>query len=588
MPPFFALHTQTRTLPSLMSPFSPPARTPIAATLQRHPRLTLAFLLILYAAMVAAIATIKLFWFDELVTLHIARLGSPSAIWHALALGTDPNPPFTHLAVLTSTTLFGLSTIAVRLPSILAVFIALISLWIFLRRRLPVLWTAAGLLFFMSTRGFDYAYDARSYAFLLGSSMAALALWTASLDRPRSWAAPLGIAAALAIGLSSNYYGVIAFFPIAIGETIRSLQLRKFNPRIWLALAVGALPLPFYLPLIRTGIATYAPHAWNKTNPSILFFAYAEIVEFIFWPILALALAAAIKHSVKHPGTRNKTTGALDQYPGGLGEDLGGPSFAPSAKGGLRSVNSPTIVSRLSGMKDVPHHPHLPLHELAAIATLILYPFLGYLIAIAGAGMISPRSVVPVCLGCAILAAHACSRLFAINGRVAPLILATLFVFATARQYACGLVLHQQRKAFFSIRDSLPTTGPIVVSDSLITLPLDYYATPQLRSRLIFPLDFDIIHRFQLDDSGERNLWAGRTTAFTARIIPYSALNIDQPLTIIAPDDRTDWLLYTLASHRVALTPQPRPAAWDQLDGVFTSLAHNDARIFTSSGIIKP
>ena len=554
--------------------------TSVAATLQRHPRRTLAFLLALYVAMVTPIAAIKLFWFDELVTLHIANLGSPRAIWHALALGTDPNPPFTHLAVLACTRLLGHSSLAVRLPSILAVAIALIALWIFLRRRLPVLWCAAGLLCFMATRGFDYAYDARSYAFLLGSSIAALTLWTASLDRPKSILLPTAMALALAIGLSSNYYGALAFFPIAIGEAIRTAQSRKLDPRIWLALAIAAIPLFFYLPLIHTNIAQYAPHAWNRTNPSLLYFAYAEIVEFIFWPILALSLAAAIKPFIMN-----------HKSPGNPSTNPAVPSFAPFAKDGLHSNNAPTKILRLAGMKDVPHPHPLPLHEKAPIATLILYPLLGYLVARLGAGMIAPRCVVPVTLGCAILAAHACNRLFKINGRIAPLILALLFVYATARQYACGLVLHQQRTAFFTIRDTLPTNTPIVISDSLILLPLDYYATPHLRSRIIFPIDFDAIHRFEPDDSGERNLWAGRNSVFTARIIPYSELNIHQPLTVISPDDPTNWLLWSLEHDGATITPQPRPDQWDHLLGVFTNLAHDDARIFTSTpprAIIKP
>lgn len=113
----------------------------------------------------------------------------------------------------------------------------------------------AGVLAFMATRGFDYAYDTRSYAPMMGFAMASLALWIIAADAA-GWkrvAALAGLAVALAAGVSSNYYGVLAFFPIGVGELVG----RRWRPGIWFAMLVASLPLMVYLPLIRHNIAEF-------------------------------------------------------------------------------------------------------------------------------------------------------------------------------------------------------------------------------------------------------------------------------------------------------------------------------------------
>ncbi len=178
-------------------------------------------------------AATRLLWVDELITLGIARQGSLSAIWHALALGADPNPPLTHAAVLLSTRLFGQSALAIRVPSILAMLLTIVALWSILRRWLQPTYAALGVLAFMATRGFDYAYEARSYAALTGFSLAALAFWLSSTPAPARATPParpeslIGMALCLAAALSSNYYGVLAWFPIA---TRRSRPHRALTP----------------------------------------------------------------------------------------------------------------------------------------------------------------------------------------------------------------------------------------------------------------------------------------------------------------------------------------------------------------------
>ena len=98
---------------------------------------------------------------------------------------------------------------------------------------------------------------------------------------------------ALALGLSSNYYGILAFFPIAIGETVLTIRTRRIYPATWLALAAAALPLLAYLPLIHHNIAEFTPHAWNRPRLDMLSDSYLILFEGILWPVLGFALYLA-------------------------------------------------------------------------------------------------------------------------------------------------------------------------------------------------------------------------------------------------------------------------------------------------------
>jgi hypothetical protein len=394
----------------------------------------------------------------------------------------------------------------------------------------------------MATRGFDYAYDARSYAPLMGFAMAALALWFASCDsvaaQPgwRRFTTLTGMAVALALGLSSNYYGVLAFFPIALGEAALTLRTRRIRPGVWIAMALAALPLLAFLPLIRHNIAEFTPHAWNRPQAGMLAESYFELVEGVFWPVLGFGLFAAWRH------WRRPTRHVKQSSPGSA----------------------------------------LQPHQIAAVSVLIFYPVLGLLVAAAGAGMVSPRCVVPVCCGFGIAGALLASHIFGASPRAGTTILAIALLWVVARESACAFVLSQQRAAFYVLRDEVarqPSSQPIVVGDSLFVLPLAHYSADDVRARIVFPIDFDAIHRFEPDDSGEQNLWAGREGLFPVRIVAYdSSAFVGRDLTLIARP--TGWLAQTLARDGFDLGQPDDNPAWQGLGGVFTPLAHEDTRLF--------
>jgi len=486
----------------------------------------------IFCAIVFFEAHYKLLWGDEFVTYWIGQQRSFHGIWNALAAGADPNPPLMHVLNWGSTSLFGSTPVAIRLPSILGVALAFVSLWAIICRYAAPVYAASGCLLLMTMRGFDYAYDARSYGLLLGFATAALAAWifaNESTGRPRRIFWLFAMALALACALSSNYYGVLAFFPIAAGELTLLRRTRTFKVGPWLAMLVASLPLLAYRGLIRANIAEFGPHAWNKPQLSMLAESYFVLVEGIFWPILVLAIILLWR----------------------------------------RKRNKPLRPSQL------------PAEVTVALWVALAYPILGYVIAFLGAGMISARCVIPVCAAFALAGAILLPRLA--SRRAATLVLCGLIFWVGAREAACAYLIRQQRHAFLRLRDHIERTAApgetVVVSDSLTLMPLYWYSSPGLRSQIVFPIDFDLIHRFASEDSGEQNLWAGRHGVFPAAI--------DKPAALIPPAaesilvaDPNGWLAKTLQSEGFTLQQDPANVAWEQLGGVFTGLAHDETRVF--------
>jgi 4-amino-4-deoxy-L-arabinose transferase-like glycosyltransferase len=196
--------------------------------IDRHPGGAFLLLTGFYAVVVLLLSSVKLLWLDELITLHIARLGSLSAIWKALGHGADPNPPLTHLLVLASMRLFGEHEFALRLPAMIGYWIGMAALFQFLRRSVSGTWALAAVFMSMSMAAFQYSYESRSYGIFYGLAMLAVYCWSYAVDaaKPpsRRWSALIGMVVALAAGISTSYIAVLAFLPIAAGELIVSLH----------------------------------------------------------------------------------------------------------------------------------------------------------------------------------------------------------------------------------------------------------------------------------------------------------------------------------------------------------------------------
>lgn len=465
-------------------------------SIDRHPTRVLLFLTAVYAVMALSLASIRLMWFDEFITFYIAKLGSAHAIWQALARGADPNPPLMHLLVMWCIRLFGDGPISVRIPALLAGWLGFASVYWFLRPRVGAASAATGVSFAMATFALNYSYESRAYALMLGFAAFSLVVWRWAVEgRHKTWASVL-LAVVLAAGISSNYYDVLAFFPIAAGELVRLIERRRIEFRVWLALIAGGLPILLYKPLIDGAVARFAPYAWNRPRAETITDSYVLMIEVILWPALALLAAGAIAWFVQRRRHENQS-------------------------------------------------PVLPHHELVAVVVQMAYPFVAYVIAVVRAGMLSPRFVLPICYGFAIAVAVTGRRLFARRTVATFALLLVCFSWAIARAGVNGWDLVTQKYAFYRVRDSLPAGKTLAVTDALLTTPLYYYSSPDIRRRIVVPLDFDAIRKYKGEDSPEQNLWGGRGMVWPMPVVSLHDFERSTPdyFIVSTPDN---WLVRKL------------------------------------------
>lgn len=557
------------------------AGTSVESRIDVAPGTVFVWLSVLYFVSVLGLSSCKLLWLDELITLHIARLSGPSAIWAALARGADPNPPGTHILVHACRALFGEREFALRLPAMVGYWVGLFCLFQYLRRRLPGTWAIGGVLLSMTMAAFEYSYESRSYGIFYGLAMMAFYCWSRAVDgrasRTARTIALIGMVFALAAGISTNYFAVLAFLPIAIGEATRTVRvagdrglsvralLSALDLRIWMGIAVALTPLLAYRPLIERSIAQFAPYAWNKVSLGQVTDSYTEMVETVLWPILALFVLSATVYFVGQQIAPMCTACRMRVLPGWVKPLVGRP------------------LPRLA----------IPVHEAAGVLGLMAYPFLGYIIASIRGGMLSPRFVIPVCFGFAIAATLLAFQLFGRLRHGGLVFVCFLLAWFLSRESVIGYWYEEQTQCFYKVLDDLPEAesavpagAPIVLPDPLFALTFCHYAPKEVASRVVFPVDFPAVRKFRGDDSPEENLWAGRDLLYELKVEPLADFeNSAHQYLMIAGDG--NWMLQDLAHHHFKTTRLPINTRAAAIGG-FTPLARGVPAFYTASWDEEP
>jgi Dolichyl-phosphate-mannose-protein mannosyltransferase len=563
-------YLQLRPVPVVEPPTSRQPR--ISAWIDRYPGRAFFALTAFYVAVVFILSSVKLLWLDELITLHIARLGSVSAIWHALAHGADPNPPLTHMLVLACMRLFGEHEFALRLPAMIGYWIGMLALFQFLRRWVSGTWALAGVAMSMSMAAFQYSYESRSYGIFYGLAMLAVYCWGRAVDpttsSTRRWLALLGMVAALAAGISTSYFAVLAFFPIAAGEIALTLErwrqagwredsfLRSIQLRIWTGMAIAATPLLLFRSLIQHAIAEFGPHAWNKVSFDQVSDSYTEMVEYILFPLLALLLFAIVILVLSR--------------------------FCAHCRASIR----PRWIGSLATEQAYFKCSRLPFHQAVAVFSLMAYPILGYLVASIHGGMLSPRFVIPVCFGFAIAGTMACYRIFGHMRFAAVTLLLLCTVWFCVRESVIAYWYSEQKQCFYKVVDRFPIAefpdGPIAIPDPLLALTFRHYAPPSLAARVVFPVDFPAIRHDRGDDSPEQNLWAGRNSIYHLPIVTLASLQHSAGKYVIVTHDQ-NWMLQDLLQHRYPIQRLDINTRATAIGG-FTPLSHGPPVFYSAAG----
>jgi hypothetical protein len=208
---------------------------------------------VLYFADTLQRASLKDFWFDEIISILLCRLPSFGATWAAVMHGVDFNPPLFYLLMRAGQHFSGEGLIASRLPAIVGFWIFGICLYLFVSHRLGRILGCVAALFPVFTLAHTYAYEARPHGAVLGWCGLMLVCWQRAREGRNLSIWTLGFGLSWLAALLTHVYAVYLLVPF-LGIEVLSVKKRwRLHAGVLGALFIApACVLPLYLRMSRT------------------------------------------------------------------------------------------------------------------------------------------------------------------------------------------------------------------------------------------------------------------------------------------------------------------------------------------------
>ena len=430
----------------------------VAKALDRWKYMLLLVCTACYAFISCYQANRKLFWFDELFTVHVSRLPSLRLIWDALINGADFNPPLLYVFTHFSEAIAGPGPVGARLPAIVGFWIFCLCLFRFVSIRSSALAGFISMGFPLITTVYLYAFEARSYGLVLGFCGLGLISWQAltTTQKGRFWLA-LALFASLSGALLTHGYAFLLFVPFVAGELVRTIFRRRVDWIVWTALITASSAMLAFIPILRSlrallGIGEVLVPTATKLAQSYdsLLGPAATFTMFVLGMICMdfLARRSAADHDVapKKQGTQQR-------------------GFQP--------------------------------HEKVAVVAFLTIPVFSYLAArLSGAPMMDRYSLATVAGVAVLLGVAAAKR--AITGLLVLSVLSALlarqflnFAGGVAMKEPAGGLMISTVQGIFNQRYYFMSSGeddklPIVLLDTWEWATTFFYAPPEVASRLIY------------------------------------------------------------------------------------------------------
>ena len=240
-------------------------------------------------------AIVKPFWFDEMCTLIVSRLGSMTQVWDALKAAADSNPPVFYALTRLAHAVVPDEHVAYRLPSILGAIIVIASLYVSLSGKVDRFSALVGSTFVLCTPLASYAYEARPYALMLAAVSIAIAAW---FRADKSSVYPLVLAVALALAVSLHYWAMLVWPPFVLAELAFFVVHRRLRTSVWLALATGAIPLLLWRPLMTSLRQYYSDNFWARPSLMQVFESHDWLFKVAgywgWWMAMAVTIAFVV------------------------------------------------------------------------------------------------------------------------------------------------------------------------------------------------------------------------------------------------------------------------------------------------------
>jgi hypothetical protein len=190
-------------------------------------------------------------WMDEVMTLWVIRMPGVAAIYHALTLGGQYEPPGHPVLLYVWAKIAGYSYLAMRLPSIVALLVAALAMFALVRRYLSYGVAVAALILTFCPPLFQYALQARPYALTVACFALALLLWDDLQRSPRSLWRLGGIVLLLSAAIALHFYCTLYLVSFGLIELLYECYARRWRPQVWVALLLAGASVAFWLPLAR-------------------------------------------------------------------------------------------------------------------------------------------------------------------------------------------------------------------------------------------------------------------------------------------------------------------------------------------------
>lgn len=445
-------------------------------------------------------ARAKPFWHDEIYTVLHSQLPSLQAMWSAGLDGIDLSPPLNTWITRLVHRAAGVGHVATRVVPMAGFLTMTLATFALLRRRTNTPTALAGALLPCFTAAYRYAYEARGYGLMVGLFAIALYAWSEAARGHRRTLHGAFLAIALAASVWNHYYGVLAFVPIVLGESVRAVRRRRIDGAIAAALGASILAT---LPLLSlAGAARTQAHSfWSPAALGDV----GTVYRFLFGSLAdrPLLTGAAVLAGIVLLGRRRKGVTALRQ---------------------------------------------VAVHEAVAFASALLIPVFGILLGLVVTGVFVPRYAMPAVVGASILFPLAVWRTNT-KGGIAELFLcgflAVTFGSSMGASVVSPPVFQDPYLSRPLLQRAVTTEAQVVSASSLQFLQYWYYSPTPQKGRLRYLADPEEALRYMGSDTIDRGYLALRR---------WTAVPIDPFDDYMAGRDElrvheagTGWLLRKLA-----------------------------------------
>ena len=432
-------------------------------------------------------------WFDEILTILIARLPQVSDIRSACGDGADGMPPMFYLVVRAMVRLGWNDSLAVRLPCVIGYAVFTFCLFRFVSRQRPAVYGMVAMLLPSLTGCWFFATAGRPYGILLGCTGVAMVCWQSVYrGTRRGWIAVL-FALALMAATAVHYLGFLLAFPFTAAEGFRVMQRRKIDWRMAAALVSPVVILAIYAPLMLNAKSHMGIH-WGKAQ---LLPAASDVLEtFVLpaMPVLVVVLIAGF------------------------------------------------LITQLSSRVAKPDTAlHMPKGELVLVLAMLSLPLVTLLLGRFVTHNFVARYAIEAMGGLAVVLTYAMGTLF-LDRREPALLAAFLMVAALALSQvrhtgAIGTTAHRIAP------QALASGMPIAVSHPFTFMTMRYYEDPGLWKRLIYVASPDAALRLGGSNSDEYLMIQG-AKYFGTNVVQYDQFIRRQgEFYVFGDDEYHNWLM---------------------------------------------